>query len=114
VNDQKSIKTVITSIKARRSKWHLSHRTKNLLTLSAIGLVEKTALDEIFMTISWKDYSAGPLADDHHPPIPGDIWIFGLQISERECYLKFQDRPNQTVIWISLHIAEHPLQYPFR
>lgn len=82
MNDQKRIRSVVSSVKDRRSKWHLSHRTKNLLTLSAIGLTEKTALDEIFMTISWKDYSAGPLADDHHPPHSRghlDIWFSDIR-----------------------------------
>jgi len=45
------------------------------------------------------------------PPIPGNIWIFGLNV---DLYLKFQDRPEGPVIWISIHQANYPMNFPYK
>ncbi|MFT8477493.1 MAG: hypothetical protein ABF682_08815 [Liquorilactobacillus sp.] len=65
-------------------------------------------------SLTWQNYISGPIADNHQPPVPGNIWIFGLDIDNLSCYLKFQDKPSGTVLWISLHEAEHPLYFPYR
>ena len=88
------IKNIIVSIQNRREQWRLSTRQKNLLT--------------------WKNYISGPIADNHQPPVPSDVWVFGLDINGLSCYLKFQDRPSGVVIWISLHEAEYPLYFTYR
>jgi len=112
LNETDVIKNIIDKIKTRRTKWKLSQRAINRDTLAELGLMEEIAFNQIYDSISWRDYSQGPMADDHH--LPGDVWVFGLIISGQECYLKFQDKPNETVMWISLHIALHPMRYPYR
>jgi len=108
------IKNIVKKIKERRNEWKLSPRRKNIQTLSELGLVESLVFDIIYEKISWTNYSSGPESDNHSNPIPGDIWIFGLNISNTNCYLKFQDRPNGIVMWISLHKQERPLNFPFK
>lgn len=108
------IQNIITSIQARRSNWRLSVRPKNLLTLSKLGIDSQVVFDIIDNTLTWKDYVSSPEKDNHLIPIPGDIWVFRLNIQGEICYLKFQDRSNSLVMWISIHIAEYPLKFPYR
>ncbi|QYH54159.1 hypothetical protein [Liquorilactobacillus nagelii] len=108
------IKNIIVSIQNRREQWRLSTRQKNLLTLSRLGIDQEVAFDRIHDLLTWKNYISGPIADNHQPPVPSDVWVFGLDINGLSCYLKFQDRPSGVVIWISLHEAEYPLYFPYR
>lgn len=107
------IKRELKNIQSRRSKWLMSNRRKNIHSLFNLGINPEIALDEIYTNLSWKNYIAGPEIDDHYPPIPGAIWIFGLRILETPCYIKFQDRPNGVVFWISVHEAKYPLNFPY-
>lgn len=107
------IKNIIKDIQNRRNQWQLSSRPKNLQTLSELGIDKDIAFDKIYNLLTLEKYVSGPIADDHNPPIPGNIWIFGLDIDNTSCYLKFQDRPNGVVLWISLHEAEYPLHFPY-
>ena len=108
------IKNIIKDIQDRREQWQLSPRRKNLLTLDSLGIDQNVAFDMIYNLLSWQNYISGPMPDDHPTPVPGNIWIFGLDIDNLSCYLKFQDRPSGVVMWISLHEAEHPLHFPYR
>lgn len=114
LTDINNVKNILKTIFNKRDKWQLSHRRKNLIALAEMGIDENIALDTVYQDLTYRDYSSGPLPDDHHPPIPGEVWIFGLNISDELCYLKFQDRPNSVVMWISLHQAEYPLEFPFK
>lgn len=107
------IKEIIKKIKQKRESWKLSPRRKNIQTLAMLGIVENIALDEIYDKITWRDYHSGPSLDNHNPPVPGNIWVFGLTLSGTDCYLKFQDKPSGTIMWISLHEQERPLNLPY-
>ncbi|WP_334329791.1 hypothetical protein [Companilactobacillus sp. HBUAS59699] len=102
----------LQNIFSRRNEWRLSMRPKNLETLSRLAIDEKIAFEILVDNLTWKNYISGPKPDNHMPPSTGDIWIFGININSEECYLKFQDKPNGIVIWISYHIALYPLHYP--
>lgn len=111
---REEIEEILRSIRLRRELWVLSPRRKNLQTLSALGMDGETVFGIIYDTLSWRDYSKGPEPDNHVPPIPGNIWVFGLIISGQQCYLKFQDKPERTVMWISIHQAERQVELPYK
>lgn len=111
---KEKIERILARIRKNRKQWKLSPRRKNLLTLTSLGLDEQAVFDFIDKALSWKDYVSGPDRDNHEPPIPGEIWIFGLTIEKQLCYLKFQDRPNGLVIWISIHKAEYPIYFLYK
>jgi hypothetical protein len=113
VTNPKEIQNIVNKIKSRRDTWVLSTRSKNLRTLSALGMDSDVLFDDIYHQLSWRNYNSGPLMDDHTPPIPGDIWVFGLKISDLDCYLKFQDKPNGVIFWISIHEQEYSMNLPF-
>lgn len=114
MTDIAHIEQIIEDIKARRNSWQLSNRPKNSRTLMRLGIDSGLVFDEIAQRLSYRDYVRGPESDDHQPPIPGAVWVFGLVISDVVCYLKFQDRPTGVVMWISIHQAEQPLYFPYR
>ncbi|WP_225419840.1 hypothetical protein [Levilactobacillus cerevisiae] len=111
--DPDTINSVLKRIKQRRSQWRLSPRRKNLLMLSRLGIKHSLVFDIINQQLTWYNYISGPESDNHEPPFPGDIWVFGIVIQGYECYLKFQDKPNGIVMWISIHLAEHKLIFPY-
>jgi hypothetical protein len=44
-----------------------------------------------------------------------EMWVFGKEINKHEIYIKItMGQPNQSVICISFHIAEHPMIYPLK
>lgn len=112
--EKQEIEDTLNNIKNRKDLWKLSTRRKNLETLFRLGIDENAVFDTIYNNLTWQDYVSGPEEDNHVPPIPGNIWKFGLTIENIECYLKFQDRPDQLVMWISVHEAQYPLKFPYQ
>lgn len=113
MTDIDSIENILRSIRQRRRLWKLSQRRKNQQTLSVLGIDDELALDNIYDNLKYQNYISGPELDNHTPIVPGEIWVFGLNINGEDCYLKFQDKPSRVVIWISLHIAEYPMVFPY-
>ncbi|GBG04429.1 hypothetical protein NR996_01735 [Lactobacillus rodentium] len=115
-SSKNEIEKIIQKILNKRSTWKLSPRRKNTLTLSLLGIDEEEIFELIEKNLKWTDYFEGPEPDNHVPPIPGDIWKFGLIIENNELYIKFQDRPQplDDILWISIHSAEYPINYPYK
>lgn len=111
---QAEIELIIETIKTKRQNWRLSTRQKNLQALIMLGIDQDLALDEIYYKLQWRDYVSGPENDNHVPPIAGDVWVFGMIISEQICYLKFQNKPSGIIMWISVHPADYPLNFPYQ
>lgn len=107
------IRRLLTKIKAKSNRWQLSPRPKNIELMKTAGASKKDIFERIYHDINWQDYLAGPEADNHVIPIPGDVWVFGMDLFGVPCYLKFQDRPTGVVVWISIHQASYPFQYPY-
>ena len=59
------------------------------------------------------DYVEGPVIDTLSKL--GVMWVFGKDVKGREVYIKIMisELVPQTIC-ISFHLAEHPLQYPFK
>ena len=115
-SSKNEIEEIIQKIRDKRRDWKLSPRRKNILTLVLLGVDEEEIFELIDKNLKWTDYFGGPEPDDHEPPIPGNIWKFGLVIGNHELYIKFQDRPqpHDDIMWISIHQADYPINYPYR
>ncbi|MCH4009188.1 hypothetical protein [Companilactobacillus sp.] len=111
--NQEAIESVINRIKRKKYTWKMSQRVENLNTLSKLKLTQQEVFNYIFDVLTWTDYISGPEMDRHYPPIPGEVWIFGLEINHVNTYLKFQDRTDGIIFWISIHEARFPLHYYF-
>lgn len=43
------------------------------------------------------------------------MWVFGKHVKSHETYIKISiGAPGTNAICISFHIAEHPMNYPFK
>jgi hypothetical protein len=87
-------------------------RGKNAQTLADLEL---RPLDRISIieSLCSSDYCEGPVPDLFYRT-PG-MWMFGKQVKGREVYIKVSPgHPDNRVICISFHLAEHPLDYPLK
>lgn len=68
---------------------------------------------EIIHSLKAEDYSQGPLDEKLHGILP--MWIFGKQVRKKEVYIKISmGIENNSAVCISFHVAEHPMNYPFK
>ena len=88
-------------------------RRQNIDNLAELCLTRKNRNDEI-MTLSVADYCKGPEPDKDKP---GEIWVFGKQIDNKEVYIKLkiaQVREEKVAKCLSFHIAGYSLCYPYK
>jgi hypothetical protein len=83
----------------------------------------KKALEELEIVPSFRrivienlkaeDYLKGPVVDELNRL--GEMWAFGKDVKGREVYIKIMivGTTSQTIC-ISFHLAEYPLEYPFK
>ena len=87
-------------------------RGKNAQTLIDLEL-QPISRKEILESLEYKDYSEGPIEEKLYGGT--DMWVFGKMIKKKEVYIKIaMGMVNSSVICISFHISEHPIQYPFK
>ncbi len=109
------VEIFLKDFKIKMSIWDVlfrDDRGKNALTLSELELrpaERKKILEELVAT----DYSEGPLAETLYKG--NDMWVFGRIVKKREVYIKItMGIDGSSVICISFHIAEHPMNYPLK
>ena len=87
-------------------------RGKNLSTLALLDMPPSARIKTI-KEITVEDYSEGPIVDTLNKI--NEIWVFGKDVQKHEIYIKISlGHPNCSTICISFHIAEHPMQYPYK
>ena len=85
-------------------------RDKNLQGLADLGLL-RSELPDLLRGLTVDDFSQGPLLDDRGRQ--RYWWVFGPERDTIVIYLKIAVAQNR-VECLSLHPAEHPMEYPFR
>jgi hypothetical protein len=87
-------------------------RGKNLQTLASLEITP-TYRKQVVLNIESEDYVEGPIVDTLNKM--GEMWVFGKNVKGQEVYIKIMlGQPGRSTICISFHIAEHPLNYPFK
>ena len=92
--------------------FFLDDREKNREALAELDI---RAIDRvgIVKTITADDYSEGPIKNMLNAW--GDLWVFGKDVKGQEVYIKIAyGMPNKSTICISFHVAEHPMNYPYK
>jgi hypothetical protein len=99
-------------------------RSKNLDSYAMLSEWGYTSNDliKIIKELKPENYFEGPEADTDNQPSKGDLWVFGKILKpinkkrrkeQTEFYIKLQiGWPNNLVICISFHPAEHEMKYP--
>ena len=111
-----------TEIESFLKDFNLKMQIWNILFRDERGKNTQTLIDleirpierkQILETLNYKDYSEGPIEENLYGG--SDMWIFGKMIKSKEVYIKItMGAANSSVICISFHISEHPIQYPFK
>lgn len=87
-------------------------REKNREALQILDITPSQR-EMIIKTLELQDYVEGPVIDVLNQR--GEMWVFGKDVKGREVYIKITlGYANGQTICISFHIAEHPLEYPFK
>lgn len=87
-------------------------REKNAQSLAALNITKNERMAAV-KTIKVTDYSEGPIKNILNNL--GDLWVFGKNINDQEVYIKISyGLPNRSAICISFHLAEHPMNYPYK
>ena len=108
------VESFLSDFKLKMGIWEIVflNRHKNTQTLSDLEITpsyRRTVLEELVST----DYSEGPLEDKMIND--SDMWVFGKSIKGQEVYIKVTlGKPNLSVVCISFHLAEHPMNYPLK
>ncbi|MEZ5199110.1 MAG: toxin [Bacteroidales bacterium] len=90
----------------------LDDRGKNQQTLHDLEISPVKRI-EIIKSLKTEDYSEGPLDEKMRGILP--MWIFGKIVKKKEVYIKVSmGTENNQAVCISFHIAEHPMNYPFK
>ena len=76
------------------------------------GKNAQTLRDSVIINIEVEDYSEGPVIDTLNQC--GEMWVFGKDVKEQEVYIKITLGKGSSALCISFHIAEHPMNYPFK
>ncbi len=86
-------------------------RSKNTQTLLDLD-IRPNDRGKILENLVVEDYCKGPLT---HQLYPNNAWVFGVSIMQHDIYIKISmGIVNSSVICISFHLAEHPLEHPFK
>jgi len=87
-------------------------REKCLDTISRLGITIQQAKEEI-MGLTYEDYYKGPLPDTGSKG--GELWEFGKTVGGNEIFIRLKTVSQHKMAKCqSFHIAEHPLQYPYK
>lgn len=109
------VEEFLSALKAKLLIWDVAYRVdrlKNQQTLLALEITQ-ASIKNILSDLTLTDYAQGPLPDTLYKG--PDMWVFGKWIKEREVYIKITiGQPSLPVICISFHLAEHPMNYPFK
>ncbi len=87
-------------------------RDKNRHALADLDITPRDRKD-IVKTITKEDYSEGPIKNLLNQF--GDLWVFGKDVKGQEVYIKIcYGQPDRSTICISFHVAEFPMNYPYK
>jgi hypothetical protein len=86
--------------------------TKNVDTLARLE-ISTLKRRQIIESLTAENYVAGPVDDTLYGV--SSMWVFGYRHESQEVYIKISlGHANLSVTCISFHIAERPMNYPFK
>lgn len=109
------VTSFLDTFKVKLRVWgvlFIDNRNKNLQALLDL---EITSLErrEIIESLVVSDYCEGPIDDEKYEE--RKLWIFGKSVKGQDIYIKITlGIKNSNVICISFHVAEHPLNFPYK
>lgn len=114
MTEQSDVEQFLNQIKVKLKVFDVRYigREKNAQALLDLELVSATRT-KILENLEAEDYCEGPLEETMYGA--GNMWVFGKEVKGNEIYIKIaMGQANNSVICISFHPAEQPLEYPFK
>lgn len=112
---KQEVEAFLTHFKEKMEVWDVlffDNRAKNAQAL-ADWEVPPIQRKEALKQLAVEDFSEGPFEDEFIAG--GEMWVFGKMFKGTETYIKItMGQPGSSVICISFHPAEHPMNYPFK
>jgi len=109
------VEEFLRNFKPKMNIWDVlfyDSRSKNIQTLLDLEISRNYRV-QVLEELDYRDYSEGPLKDNMLEE--ADMWVFGKTIKSQEVYIKItMGNPNRSVICISFHLAEYPMNYPLK
>lgn len=115
MSSEESVGKFLRAFKEKMSIWDVlfrDDRGKNLQTLTVLE-ISPSARKAVLEKLTPQDYAQGPLEENLYGL--REMWVFGKRHKGTEIYIKItMGFPGTSVICISFHQAEYPIQYPFK
>lgn len=112
---ERQVKDFLREFKEKMKIWDIlfiDDRVKNsqtLLDLELMPIERKKVVEKL----NFDDYCQGPLEETQYGG--SEMWVFGKMLRGKEIYIKITlGRMGASVICISFHISEYPMQYQFK
>lgn len=109
------VKNYLREFKVKIDIWDiifLDDRGKNSQTLADLELMPNER-KKILEKLEVDDYCEGPLDETQYGGT--EMWVFGRTLRGKEIYIKVAlGIENTSVICISFHISEYPMEYQFK
>ena len=86
-------------------------RGKNAQALINLEITPKYR-DTVIINLEVEDCSEGPVIDTLYRC--SEMWVFGKDVKGQEVYIKITLGKGSSALCISFHIAERPMNYPFK
>lgn len=113
--NEKEVEAFLREFKNKMTFWDVLFRDDRGKNTQALIDLELRPIDrkKILEQLTAIDFSQGPLAENLYGG--ADMWVFGKTIKGQEVYIKITlGAFGASVICISFHLAEHPMNYPFK
>jgi hypothetical protein len=105
----------LKDFKEKMKMWDVLFRDDRGKNIQALMELELRPIDRkaILEALEIKDFSEGPIAEKLYGG--ADMWVFGKTVKKKEVYIKItMGAAGTSVICISLHLAQHKINYPFK
>ena len=113
---KEEVKSFLNRLRAKAEIYRIiyeDNRLKNAQTLASLEL-KPFERDEIVKNLTVDNYSEGPNRENFFGG-SSEMYVFGKVVKNQEIYIKVTlGLANNSVICISFHIAEFPMDYPFK
>lgn len=115
MSSKEKISQFLSEFKVKLDIWGVlfrDDRSKNSQTLLDIE-IKPSEREKVLKELKIENYSGGPVEETMYGG--ADMWIFGKLIKNKEIYIKItMGYKGAEVICISFHVAEHPMNYPYK
>ena len=115
MDPKEEVSQFLNEFKVKMKVFQILFRDERKKNTQALLSLEMTpdARKKIIESLEVEDFCEGPIDDKLYGV--ASMWVFGKNFKKTEIYIKISmGRPNNSVLCVSFHDAEHKMSYPFK